>query len=441
MEFAAQKITHSAIDASRFAVPKLPPPKPQPDERLEGLAKARDKAKSQPRDLDTQLELMRAAWAAARFDEAAAAANKAVQLEHSEPEALFILSQIQILQGDLSGALKTLARAKSAGVRPEVATLQQAPVFYRTREYGRLADALDDGGQPTLAGRYRSFAGKPLQPSFAKDACVSRTPLSVVQNLAVVQISIGEQTIPAVLDTGAAELILAKSLSGPLEVSVTTSSTLGPEGPQADFGQTDKIRIGDLTLSNVPIAVMADEALLSLAGEHDEPVRAVVGTGMLTDFQITFDLPKKEFVVIDGRSKCKRQRAEYRKGTATPFYLHEKNYIYVRGSLNGAEGLYLINTGMQGGDMAANQLAYAHAGIGAPVLRSDRTPLVKTGEVRLGEAFSASGLESVYGFFEIQQSGVGFRVDGMLGLGAFENHALTLDFTEQRLYATPSTSP
>jgi hypothetical protein len=125
-----------------------------------------------------------------------------------------------------------------------------------------------------------------------------------------------------------------------------------------------------------------------------------------------------------------------RTGPSTPFWVHETHFIYVPARLNDAEGLFLLNTGMQGVDLAATTKAYGRSAIGAPPLRRGEPAVVKVDEVHLGE-FRASNLRAAYGYFEQSKSSDEFRIDGMLGLGVFANSRWTLDFAERRLYLDP----
>ena len=115
-----------------------------------------------------------------------------------------------------------------------------------------------------------------------------------------------------------------------------------------------------------------------------------------------------------------------------PFWRAELNYLYVKAQLEGAEGVYLLNTGIRGADMAATRLAYAHAGIGAPPFRTDETPAVEVASVKIG-TFEAKGVNAAYGFFEQTNTNDGYRLDGMLGLGVLGQAAFGFDFEKNVL--------
>src|SRR5690606_18857618 len=106
VEFHTQRVSHAAVEKGKFAVPDIPTPDPAPDHSLTALASAAKKAKSSPKDSSSQLEWARAAFAAAHFEEAKKAAEATLSLDGKEPEAMWILARVQVLQGDESGAAK-----------------------------------------------------------------------------------------------------------------------------------------------------------------------------------------------------------------------------------------------------------------------------------------------------------------------------------------------
>lgn len=436
VEFFTQKVDHGETGTTKFAIPDVPDPDPKPDELLAQLQAARAEAEAEPRDASAQIQYARLAFANAHFDEAARAAEATLALEPKEPEALYTLARVQVLRGEEKTAERTLKRAGKTGVRPEVIARQRAWIHHHRGDYGKLADALDAAGAAVMAGRYRSFVGKPLDPKIEGNACVVEVPMVKNAPLAVVDATIGpDQTVGAIVDTGAADLIVSASLAEELDVTVRARSQLGSGGSEVGHGQIDSIRIGALTLSNVPVNIFEDEAIAEMAGEADaEHVKAVLGTGLLSRFQITVDTPGKMLELVAPGTRCRKDREARREGTPVPMWLHETHYVYVTAQMNGAEGLYLVNTGMRGADMTAGQVAYAHAGIGIPPMRNDEAPMVKVEKLAIGDAFTAGSLTSAFGYFENTQSSDGFRIDGMLGLGTVGKKRFTLDFDRHEIY-------
>jgi hypothetical protein len=439
VEFFTQRVSHETFDASKFEIPEISKPDPKPDDLLRQLDEARAEAREAPRDASAQVDHARMAFANGFFREAQRAAEAALAIDGSEPEALYTVARVQLLTGDLRAAERTLARAGRAGVRPEVVARQVAWIHHHRRDYSKLAESLDAAGAPVMAGRYRSFVGKPLVATIEGNACVVSVPLTRTAPLAVVDLKVGERTTGAIVDTGAADLIIAESLANELDVTIRARSSAGGQGgPEVGHGQLEALEIGGLRLANIPVNVFDDEAIAEMSGERKlDEIQAVLGVGLLSELQVTLDTPGEKLELVAGGARCRRDREARQEGKAVPMWLHETHYIYLNAKMNGADGVYLVNTGMRGADMTAGQIAYAHAGIGTPPLRSDTAPMVEVEELTIGDGFTANGLTSAFGYFENTQSSDRFRIDGMLGIGVVGRKRFTIDFDGRRIWFAP----
>src|SRR5690606_38441239 len=91
---------------------------------------------------------------------------------------------------------------------------------HRKRDFSKLADALDTADSSTLAGRYRAFAGTPLVQTWPANTCSSEIGLLDDDPLALVPLDVGGVSTAAIFDTGAADLIIAKSLADELGIAI-----------------------------------------------------------------------------------------------------------------------------------------------------------------------------------------------------------------------------
>lgn len=438
--FTTQRVDHSPIKDDVFKIPDVPPPQKARDERLAALEKAREAAAAAPKEKDAQLALARAAWAAAHFEEAAAAAEVVLKLDGKEIEALWILARARVLQGRFKEAAPLLDRAEKAGVRDVLVWAQRAWIASHQREFVKVADALDRLGPANapLAGRYRNFAGKPLVVNFKGDGCTAELPLQLEGSITFVEAQIGDEKFRALVDTGASDLILDGKLAEKLKVPIRSRSPLGQSNTEIGHGQIDTLALGNATVTGIPVDVFPHDVLVQMTGGVGEAPSAVIGARLLELFQVTLDLPAKKMTLVNPAPKCKAALAARRTGPSTPFYLHETHFLYVLGAMNGAEGLFLVNTGMQGVAMTATTKAFARAGIGAPPLRRNEPALVEVAEFTLGDAFKAEKLRAAYGYFEQDESSDQFRIDGMLGLDFVGKSRVTIDYPERKFYFSAS---
>lgn len=443
--FTTQRADHAPIDPSVFAVPNVPAPKRGDDPLLVELKKLREAAAAAPKDRDAQVGLARIAWAAAHFDEAAKAAQAALKIDPKETEALWILGRQQVMAGRFKEAEATLARAEKAGVKPQLIAAQIAWIRSHQRDFLGVAKALDTLGPDNagLAGRYRTFVGKPLQITGA--ACQVDLPIFRDVGAPMIEVEIAGEKVMAMLDTGAADVIVDTKLAAKLKLPIRSRTPIGEQG-EIGHTQVDSIKIGGITVSGVPVDVFPSETLAQMSGSR-QAASAVLGVRVLEQFQITYDLPAKQLTFVQSGAKCKKALAERRKGPSAPLWLHETHFVYVLAAMNDTEGLYLINTGMQGVDLTATSRSYALAGIGAPAIRRGEPAIVKVDSFNIEALLTAKDLKGAYGYFEQGESSDQFRIDGMIGLDVLTRRRVTLDFPERKLYfsdpspAAPAAAP
>ena len=103
--------------------------------------------------------------------------------------------------------------------------------------------------------------------------------------------------------------------------------------------------------------------------------------------------------------------------------------------MNGAEGLYLINSGMRGAALTANDDAYARAGVGAPILRrGDPGGFVDIERFELHDDLVVEKASAAWGYIAANATRDEFRFDGMIGLELLAGRTWTLDFAKRTLY-------
>ena len=283
--------------------------------------------------------------------------------------------------------------------------------------------------------------GKPLEVKMAGDGCTTELPIvreAGAPPLIEVELA-GEKTL-ALIDTGAADLIVDTKLAAKLKLPIRSRTPLGEQG-EIGHTQIDGLKLGSATLSALPVDVFPTETLAQMSGGRSRAAGVVIGVRVLEQFQATIDLPAQKFTLVHGAPKCKAALAANRTGGEKPMWLHETNFVYVLGQMNGAEGLFLINTGMQGVEMTATSKAYARAGIGAPPLRRNEPAIVTIDKFTIDELMTASKLRGAYGYFEQGESSDQFRIDGMIGLDVITTRRVTFDFPARKLYFRDSSAP
>ena len=445
VELHVQVVHHREVRDEQFAIPELGPVEPEPDQLLATLDQAKAEAEAAPDDAAAQVLHARWAYTAAHWDEARAAAKRALKLDSDEIEAIYILARIALLEGQLKEAEKLLRKAVSSGLREDEAARQLAWIQLRRGDWGRAAEALAVAGNMlntteyaelleklyrALGARYEAFEGKPLQAKMS-GGCKTTLPIKMDQGVVVVEVTADGDKLDLLLDTGAADVIVSDETAHKLVVGTDAGAPLAAGGPVLAHGQLDALEIGELTVENVPLVMYPASELGNLVDV--EGVDGVLGVRPFAGRQLTVDRQNEVVEIVEPSRRCKSELQANRVGEAVPFWVHETHYLYVRGTMNQAEGIYLLNTGMRGADMFANDAAFAHAGIGAPPVRSGQPTLARVERFALGE-FARADLGAAWGFFQQNTTSDRFRLDGMLGLAVLGRGRWTLDFSTQTLY-------
>lgn len=439
VELHLQVVHHRDVREDMFAVPELGPTEPAQDVLLANLRAAKSDAEAAPKELEPQVRWARAAFQAAHFGEAAIAAKAALKLDAKEIEAQYILARVSLLQGKLKDADTKLRGAVKNGLRTDEAARQLAWIHLRQGQWQKAGADLAAAGFPVIGERYAAFEGKPLQASMK--GCVTTLPfVEGVDDVIILEIKADDATLRMLFDTGASDLLMSDQQAHSLVIGTDAMAPLAAGGPNLPQGQLESLGLGDMTVKNVPVTMFPADQLGAVVGMTG--VDGVIGIRPFAGRQLTVDREKRELEIVDTSRKCAKQQKANQVGAEVPFYVHETHYIYLRGEMNGAEGVYLLNTGMRGADLTANEGAYAHAGIGAPPMQAGVPTLAGIERFALGE-YTRTNLGAAWGFLYQNATSDMFRLDGMLGLEVLGRGRWTLDYSTQTLFiqAPPEPAP
>ena len=433
IDIRVSSVNHRPLREGLFDVPQLPPPEPQPDAYLEALAAARRATVDDPKDLQAWMGLVRVAFAVAHFDEAKKAAEKALGIDGKEPEAMWTLGRIALLRGQFKEATKWLDKAAAVGLRPEEYARNMAWILAQQKKWERVGDALRASGQADLAGIYDALPGKPLDISFAKRGCSASTPMQISEAVGapIFSAKIEGREVKLMLDTSSRDIILAEPIARELLITRDTESPLGATtSVPVPHGFIETLEIGELSIKNLPTAVVPAQALSRAA----DGVDGVLGARALLDLQLVLDHETDSLELVSSEGRCSKQAKANRKGASAEFIVHESHFVYVLSQLNESEAVFLLNTGMRGADVAASSGAYARAGISIPPVIAGERTLAKIRRMGFGEQREVGNLQGAYGVFEGEATADNFRLDGMMGLGALGPGRVVIDFPQRTIY-------
>jgi len=269
-----------------------------------------------------QLEALgEAELACGRFDDARQHLKQALDLRPFRTDAGAIawsLSQLEYLTNNFGAALEWARYAIDRGTAVKQWHLDYLQSLQNTRVY-------EFSGEPSA--QVRMEFGKPDVPR--------------------VNVEIEGTRTSGIIDSGAVLSIVAESLANELKVQPLgtfhgTFFGLLAEPIDVRFGLVKALQIGGVTVSNVPVAIMADKELrFVIRNKQAFAMRLILGANLLKEFRLEMDASKNEAVFTP-------LTAADRKPSDEQNLFHVGFRPYVHGSINHrAWYLFVLDTGSE----------------------------------------------------------------------------------------------
>ncbi|MCH7489068.1 MAG: retropepsin-like domain-containing protein [Gemmatimonadetes bacterium] len=307
-------------------------------------------------------------------------------------------------------------------------------VYYQTNQYAKARSVtLPEGADRSLLEFMQRFEGTPYQVEWASAEKVALLSFSTQDPLPLMTLEINGHSVEFILDTGGDRFVIDEAIAEQIGVDVLTTTTAkyaftGGKDVRRDLGRVDSVKMGDVTLKNVPVVVLPWKA----SGPQSD---GVLGTNVLRQFLSTVDYANDQLIFREKSEAGKQQLLASLEGHETvvmPFVLYATHLLFAQGSLNGHEKLiYLVDSGL------AMSLPFISVDETLEYLDIEKTPLEGTpyflfpiesiglGPLRQGEAQGLSNVlveENVYW-------GQGFIWDGLISHQFLRNYtSWTLDF-------------
>ena len=310
------------------------------------------------------------------------------------------------------------------------------------------------GGVPLLRAAGRALRADKLErfgdasPNRISGPDETRLPFVVTDPLPIVRASVnGSDTLYLLIDTGGGELVLDSVVAAGLGIEVMGRGTgvfAGGAAPVA-HGRVDSVRLGAVTVHDVPVAMINARQFERAAGHR---VDGVLGTVLLYHFLATIDYPRGELVLRRRAADVLRRfaaDASMRGATVVPFWLAGDHFMFAPGRVNGRPPVLLfVDTGLAGGGFVASDSAARAFGIDlSNVTRSAGVggagPVQVTwftvDSIAVGDVV-ARGVRGALGQFAFRQT-FGFDAGGIVSHAVFRPYAITFDFDGMRLFMEP----
>ena len=410
-------------------------------------------ATSQPPEIDAATQLFQAG----KFAEAGKLYSRLAAENPQDYTAILQLARIALLSDRLDDAQKWLDKAISLQPADANAKVMLAEVFYRRDDFQKAAASLQGvevssnkliaSQYPTLnVAKLESFKGQ-TPYEVQGNGQSARLPFLKTDPLPVVSVRVnGGDAVTFFIDTGGLEVALdtdfARELGVP-QFGAVQGTFAGGQHAEVQNGRIELLTVGDWTIRNLPVAMLALRQLSQDFGVNR--IDGIIGTNLLYHFLATLDYPHGELVLRRKTATSLEQFATASSGKrlAVPFWIAGDHFMVAWGRVETLPpALLFVDTGLAGAGVKLAESVIKEAGI-------------KLEEAKAYEGAGGGGKLKIVpytvhhlSFGDIQENNVaglydgpfpwentfGFALAGMVGHDFFKPYAVTFDFQNMQIF-------
>ena len=406
-----------------------------------------------PPEIDAATQLFQAG----KFTEAGKLYSRLAAENPQDYAAILQLARIALLSDRLDDAQKWLDKAISLQPEGADAKVMLAEVFYRRDDFQKAAASLKGvevssnkliaSQYPTLnVAKLESFKG---QTPYEVQGNGQSTRLTFLKTdpLPVVSVRVnGGDAVTFFIDTGGSEVALdtdfARELGVP-QFGAVQGTFAGGQHAEVQNGRIESLTVGDWTIKNLPVAMLALRQLSQDFGVNR--IDGIIGTNLLYHFLATLDYPHGELVLRRKTATSLEQFATASSGkrVAVPFWIAGDHFMVAWGRVETLPpALLFVDTGLAGAGVKLAESVIKEAGI-------------KLEEAKAYEGAGGGGKLKIVpytvhhlSFGDIQENNVaglydgpfpwentfGFALAGMVGHDFFKPYAVTFDFQNMQIF-------
>ena len=255
----------------------------------------------------------------------------------------------ETLYGRLMDLTETGSDDHSQARQGLVLTWYQTNRFAQARQLPAPAEGEDDS---SLLAFMQAFEGEPYGIEWATGDRIAHLEMTndITQPgaLPVVEMDVNGQTVSLILDTGGDRLYLDKDIYASLGLTTLANrqaryAYTGGQAVEEPLGVAETVKMGDVTLTNVPVIGATWKAL----GQTSD---GVLTTQILKQFLSTMDYDNRRITL---RERTPEALADVMAtfgdtpAVVAPFFMTGTHLMVAKGSLNGHEGInYFMDSGL-----------------------------------------------------------------------------------------------
>jgi hypothetical protein len=438
------------------------PDEPDRGDLLAAIEEAEAALEGDPDSAELRYELANLHYQAGHFAAAKETLQPLLDTGEASDDAKLLMGELEYLTGNYAAAeeiLLDLKETSSDMMAQIMAQVKLVFVYYQTNEYAKSQDLLQGmEGQiqlPTLDLMKGYGEERPYQIDWNGQTETS-LPFVIADPLPIVEVEVDGEPIYALLDTGGDAFIVDSELAASLGIEpLATFIGTYAGGLQAEtsYAKADSLKLGDVTITSVPVMVLPTERFSAGFAEGQYPIRGILGTATLRQLLSTIDY-ENEQIILRPRTEDAQQELMSsfvgKRVTGIPFALAATHLMMAKGQVNDKDDLtFFVDSGLADEDGAAfvapiQTLNY----VGIPVPETEVREGVGGGggagyatgnfdieELWMGTLAQTDSL-GVYGTSEPESYwALGFIQDGLISHNFLRQYdSWTLDFSDMVYY-------
>lgn len=281
-----------------------------------------------------------------------------VQDSKPSEEALTVAAKLEYLCGNYDAAeilYKRLVEATSGNLRGQVmAKVGLMFAYYQQDRFDKIKELkFPPGVKLPNVEAIKKFEESPYQKEWHSEDKVSTIPFLMTDPLPLLEIEFNGVPVIIFFDTGADTFILDNEIASAMGIE-WDAKAMGQFGggkrSEFGFGKVDSVKLGDVTLKQVPIIILPTKRFSKGFEDGKYTIGGAIGTAALRQFLSTIDYKNGRMILRERTAENAGELREELKGriaAEVPFVLDATHMMMARGSLNDKDCLtFFVDSGL-----------------------------------------------------------------------------------------------